>query len=54
MEDANFRGKLRICELLQVQQDTLVAVVETVSPRETHPCKCPKVRELKQIVSVVT
>jgi len=53
MGRANFSTKLWISELPQVQQDTLVAVMETVSRGETLGELCPKVRELKQFVSVV-
>jgi hypothetical protein len=40
-----------ISKRLEVQQDRIVAVMETVSGSETALILCPKVRELKQIVS---
>ena len=43
-----------ISKRLEVQQDRVVAVMETVSDRETALTLCPKVRELKQILSVAT
>jgi hypothetical protein len=52
MGDANSKGRLWISEELQVQRDTSVSVVETVSRREKVYRECPKMREMKQIVSI--
>ena len=46
------RRGLWILKRLQAQRDRSVAVVETVSPRENVCRECPKLRELKQFVSV--
>jgi len=52
MGRATFETRLWISKRLQVQRDRSVAVVETVSRRENVCRECPKLRELKQIVSV--
>ena len=54
MGRANSMVGSNISKRLEVQQDRIVAVMETVSGGETTPTLCPKVRELKQILSVAT
>ena len=54
MGRANSMAGSNISKRLEVQQDRIVAVMETVSGSETALTLCPKVRELKQIVSVAT
>lgn len=54
MRRANSCPSLWIVKTLQAQQDRAVAVLETVSFRENVYRKCPKVRGLKQNVSMVT
>ncbi len=54
MRHANLKAKQRILKMPQLQQDRLVAVLETVSRTENMCRECPKVRGLKQNVSKVT
>jgi len=52
MGRANSTAEFDIPKTLELQQDRIVAVMETVSRGETALTMCPKVRERKQIVSV--
>jgi hypothetical protein len=52
MGRATLKERLRISKRPQVQRDRSVAVVETVSSGENVYEECPKMREMKQIVSV--
>src|SRR5260370_42536702 len=52
MGRATLKGRLRISKRPQVQRDRSVAVVETGSSCENAHEECPKMREMKQIVSV--